>query len=139
MGQPVMSGLYNYRPGTGPVMKNAGPEPNGLLDQYPHNQGSYITRVGDPTCSAPKRKRKKPKKDRSGSAPPGAVAAALKEEQEEREMRRAQSLDGMDLVQLYTKKLRRANVKLNEITAMQKREIYGPASKWYKGVGQCDV
>jgi hypothetical protein len=110
-----------------------------MLDQYPHNQGSYITRVGDPTCSAPKRKRKKPKKERSDSAPPGKVEEELREEQEEREMRRGQSLDGMDLVQLYTKKLRRANKEMVKLADQQKRELYGPASKWYKGVGQCDI
>jgi hypothetical protein len=140
MGKPTMTGLHNYQSGKFPVMKNAGPEPSGLLDQYPHNQGSYITRLGDPTCSAPKRKRKKPKKDRSDSAPPeGKVAADLREEQEEREMRRATSLDGMDLVPLYTKKLRKATAKMQELADKQKRELYGPASQWYKGVGQSDV
>jgi hypothetical protein len=140
VGKPTMTGAYNFRSGKYPVMKNAGPEDDGRLDQFPHNQGSFITRCGDPTCSAPKRKRRKPKLEKSDSAPNlGTVATELAEEQADRETKREKGLDGMDLVAMYTKKLRKTTKSMDELATKQKHELYGAASKWFKPKGQCDV
>jgi hypothetical protein len=145
VGQPSITGMHNYRAGKFPVVKNAGPEPDGRLEQYPHNWGSYITRVGDPTCVPPARKRKKPKKDKSlrasESAPELGVEKALQAEKDEREILRVQSQEGMDFVPLYTKQLRKANQKVHELLEKQKRNRlgFGAASKWYRGVGQSDI